>query len=273
MQFLNTVICYNNSDEVIRYIQGLLANRPNELTFSVVINSGSEKDKFALNHYSQELSDGKVFVFDPGSNLGYMNGLLYGYREYIKHYPQPDYIIFSNTDIVIPDTMFFERFEAKQYGGEVGCVGPSIYVKSRNAYDNPVCVERRSLQDINRLIKILSIPVLRGVYVNLADFKGRMTRKAKESSKYVYEVHGCFFIISNAFASCLAQKDYGALLYSEEAYVAENIRKYGFKTFYDADLEVIHLEHSVTKGLKGERIAKHIRSSMMLIREEYYLNE
>ncbi|MBR4341491.1 MAG: glycosyltransferase [Lachnospiraceae bacterium] len=270
MKFLNSIICYNNSDEVVRFIEKMLKIKKEDLSFAVVVNAGTIKDKRALEKLSVREGRAKVSVYIPKKNLGYLNGLLYGYKHFIKEHFEPDYVIFSNTDIEIPDKDFFDKFEARNYSENIGCIGPSVFVRERNAYDNPICDDRRPVEEIDRLVRILSIPVIRGLYVNLSDYKGRITRRNKTESRFVYEVHGCYFILSNRFARVLARKKYGALMYSEEAYIAENIRKYGFKTFYDSDLEVVHLEHSVTKGLKGEGIAKHIRSSMKMIREEFY---
>lgn len=273
MKFLNVIICYNNSKEVVKYIQSVLTLRAKDIFFSVVINAGICEDFDRLKDFSECSKYKNVNIFVPRNNLGYLNGLLYGYRQFVALHDTPDYVIFSNTDIEIRDANFFDKIEQKKYSSDIGCIGPSIYVREREVYDNPVCDNRRPLSEINKLVKILSIPFIRGLYVNLSDFKTRFTKKKKTNSRFVYEVHGCFFILSNTFASLLAQKEYGALMYSEEAYVAEKIREFGYKVYYDSDLEVIHLEHSVTKGLKGEKIAKHICDSMKIIRKEFYTDE
>lgn len=267
---LNTIICYNNSEEVIRYISSILEREKERISFSVVINKGTDKDLEELRRVSESLYPGKVFIYDPGKNLGYLNGMLYGYREYIKMHSRPDFIIMSNTDIEIPDIGIYQYLEEKYSNTTIGCIGPSIYVKHRNVYDNPVCKERRTKREVDKIIHIMSIPVLRGVYVNLSDIKNRFSRKEKTKSGYVYEVHGCFFVLTQPFIRTIEDVDYGALMYSEEAYISESIIKNGFKTYYDSEIEVIHLEHTVTKGLKGEGIAKHILKSMKVIKETFY---
>lgn len=271
MKILNTIICYNNANEVVTYIKSMMEIEREHLVFAITINAGSQNDRDILEEYSLQENCSKINIYDPGENLGYLNGMLYGYNKYINENDPPDLVIMSNTDIQITDKDFFSKIEKSQYSKEIGCIGPSVYVPFRKTYENPVNISRTPKSKINRLIAIMSIPLVRGAYVRLSDVKGRITKRHKaEYSGYVYEVHGCYFILTNIFLKKINEKPYGALLYSEEAYIAENIIKYGFRTYYDANIEVEHLEHSVTGGLKSERIAKHIKETMQLIRSTFY---
>ena len=83
--------------------------------------------------------------------------------------------------------------------------------------------------------------------------KAKLVHKKKTESRYVYEVHGSFFILKGEFAEYLKSKQFGAFIYCEEAFLAENVYHNGKKIFYDSEIEIIHLEHSVTGLMKVKK--------------------
>jgi len=74
-------------------------------------------------------------------------------------------------------------------------------------------------------------------------------------------------------ATILDDRKFKALLYSEEAYIAELIREYNKKTYYDSNIEVIHNESAVTGKLANKKKAKYIADSLKVIRDEFYIND
>lgn len=270
-EIINIVICYNNADEVIQYHQEIVNCQEGvSVGYIVVIN----KETNEKVHQIKEYSKGKnVYIYNPQKNLGYMNGLIYGYRKFREDTGEiPLYVIMSNTDIKFVHNKFFVVLQKKEYDDDVWCVGPSILVYEHGSYDNPVSIERYTSNYIKTLIRRFSTPLFREVYVILAFLKPRWVKKRREiKSRKVYEVHGCFFILTGEFAEHLKRKEYGALLYSEETFVAENVYIMNKVEYYDADLEIVHLEHSATSKLKPRQRAKHMEKSMKWIYNKYFL--
>lgn len=268
---INIVICYNNADEVIKYYNELLSlHRGCETGYVVVINSASKSEIENLNSF--EKCNEHVYVFNPNKNLGYINGLLYGYREYNnKTGFIPKYIIMSNTDIEFQDKEFLDKLLNKEYESDVACIGPSVLVSELNSYCNPVSEDRYSLKQINKYIRIFSTPILREAYVTAGFIKPKFIKYKKDLfSRNVYSVHGCFFILTSKYVEYLKNIEYGVLLYSEEIFVSENAYLIDMRTYYDSDLEVIHLEHSTTKKLNPTRRAHYFAESMRWIKDAYY---
>ena len=270
MDIVNIVICYNNAQEVVSYADGFFGLLQSDRAFLViVINAAKEEDIVVLERV--RTSHQNVAVFDPKRNLGYMNGLLFGYREFSKQYKKiPRYVIMSNTDIEFSDCGFLEKLLSKKYSAEIGCIGPSVFTKYTSNYDNPVADRRRSRSEIDRLIRRFSTPAVNWMYVYLSSVKARYKRSIKTDSRFVYEVHGCFFILTGEFAETIKSDSYGALMYSEETYISELILQQGKKEYYDADLEVIHAEHTATELLGNAGIADHLSKSMKYIRDRFY---
>lgn len=269
-KIVNVIICYYNGEEVVKYIDSMKNHELIEnVCFVVTVNAARDCDYEIINDY---ITSGQmnVIIYNPNKNLGYMNGLIQGYRFYREKYSAPEYVVMSNTDIEIPDKYYYKRLLEKEYDNSVACIGPSIFVPEKKTYDNPVATERRTLHEMNRIISRFSIPVIGGLYVYLSTVKGYIFKNKKNDSKFVYEVHGCYFILTKIFAEMLKDKTYGVLMYSEEAYISELIYKANMKTYYDSHIEVIHQEHSTTKFVKCSRIAKYIKESMQYIRDEFY---
>ena len=240
-----------------------------KVCFVIVVNSWADTDKTIINNFISASSI-SVILFQPNKNLGYMNGLIHGYRYYRDIYGIPKYVVMSNTDIEIPDREYYSRLLNMEYGADVGCIGPSVYVKEKNTYDNPVCEERRTKKEVDKIIKIFSNPYLGGTYYYLSTLKGHFIKSKKTGSRFVYEVHGCYFILTGIFAEKIKDLEYGVLLYSEESYIAELVYKFGMKAYFDSTIEVVHLEHSTTKFIKCSKISKYMHESMTYIRDEFY---
>lgn len=262
---LNTIIYYDNYDEVLNYINDVIQIN-SDIFISIVVN----KNTCTKNDLNGLILNNNIYIFDPKQNLGYMNGMIYGYYEFKnKTGIYPDYVLMSNTDIKY-NKDFFSILNQKNYSEDIWCIGPSIFSKCRSSFDNPVLYERLSKSQLISKINFLSIPFIGAFYVKLSDMKAKLKKRPESNSSIVYQVHGSCFIIRNVFANLLCENKYGMLLYSEESFISEEVRKHGKTTFYDCDLKIIHYDHSVTKKIKKSKIAKLNATSMKYIMEKYY---
>ena len=271
-EIINIVICYNNVSEVIEYYKEILSlEEGSKVGYVVVINSSTEEEANKLVSFGQE--NEHVYVYNPGKNLGYMNGLLHGYRGYREQTGLlPKYVIMSNTDIAFQDKEFATKLANKNYDCNVASIGPSVLVSELYSYDNPVSDDRYTLKQINKLIRIFSTPIIRELYVTASFIKPKFIKRKKDlNSRNVYEIHGCFFVLTGKYAEYLKDQKFGVLLYTEETFVAENAYRNKLITFYDADLEIVHKEHSTTSKLKPTKRAKLMAESMTWIRDTYFI--
>lgn len=269
-RLLNSIICYNNSAEIVEYVKKLAKlNKSDLIAVSVVINDDST-NKSELEAQLKDLGV-EFLVTKPAKNLGYLNGMVEGVKQYLLEYPNTiKWIIMSNTDITYPDANFIDKFFSKIYENDVWCVGPSVFVPHKNAFDNPVCIERRSLFNVNKIIIVHSIPFLRIIYQWASCLKTKLVKTEECESGYVYEVHGCYFIINIELYKKIVENPYKSFMYSEEAFIAETVYHNNKRIYFDSNLKVEHNEHSVTSTLKLAKISKLIASSMKDIKREFY---
>ena len=269
---VNIVICYSNENEVIAYANALSEQTvANNITLVIVINRKGNYDFYKFKNKLDEINL-EILVYNPNENLGYMNGLIYGYKLYSdKNENVPIWVVMCNTDIEFTDTKFFESFSKNSYDDEIWCVAPSIYSPSKRSYENPQYINRYTIHDLNRRINIFKRPNLAYIYIKLAKIKAIFLKKSKKKSQHVYSAHGCFFIIRGAYAEILKYKKYKALMYSEEAFIAENILVCGKKCYYDSSIEVFHNESSVTGKLDNNKKAEYLADSLIAIRDEFFI--
>ncbi|WP_342473084.1 hypothetical protein MHH70_08575 [Metasolibacillus sp. FSL H7-0170] len=267
-----TVINYANEQEVIEYAKMLTKQTIAEnLRLVVVNNKSTENVEFNLEDELSKINL-NIKVYIPDENLGYLNGCFYGYEKFLECEIKSDikWSVVSNTDILIEDEKFFEKLYVNKYSEDIWCIAPSIYSPTTQTFQNPQYLERHSLEKLNRIIKIHSNKYFAYVYAKLATFKARNKNTLEKESQFVYSAHGCFFILNPKFMKSLSTEKYGAFLYSEEAFIAESIRKHNKKCFYDNCLKLIHFENSVTGLLGVEKRAKYIKESLQYIVNEFY---
>lgn len=271
MRILNLVILYDNENEVIKYAEQLSKQSIyRDIALIIVVNKlgKTQIEKFELKLKNIPL---QFTVFVPDGNLGYLNGVIYGYNQFCQIANlMPEWIVVSNTDIEFANNSFFEDFINTNYEDDVWCVAPSVYSPKKNSYDNPGYINRCDKESIDRLIFIHERPLLAYLYAKASKVKGMFLRNKKKESQYIYSGKGCFFILKNEMAEKLKGKKYGALMYSEESYIAEIIRNNNKKIYYDSRIEVIHNENTVTGKLEVGKKAKYIADSLKFIRDEFY---
>lgn len=265
---LNCIIYYDNYQEVSEYIIQLEQQSLNsKIKLSITVNKDTNRQAYLLKSSLIEIE-----LNDPKDNIGYLNGLFYGFEKNIHDSDFFKWIVFSNTDIEIEDTKFFEKLLSTNYSEDTFCVAPSVYEKNNKVYENPQYYERYSAKSLKKRIFIFSQPVISKYYMKAAIYKSKIAKKEKKKSSFVYSAHGSYFMLKPKFLNEINRK-YMSLLYSEEAFIAEEIRLSGGKIFYDNNIEVVHNESQTTSKLGNKRKSKLIADSLSKIYDMYFREE
>lgn len=270
-RILVSVINYANEEEVIEYARGLAKQvGAEEILLSITANKWSDLGRQYLEEGLAEVPL-DIVVYDPGENLGYLNGTVFGYRQ-LRDKPgfAPKWIAVSNTDITFLQEDFCQQLMGRQYDRTIGCIAPSVYVPSTGAFENPRYLRRFTAQGIQKRIRIFSSPILSTVQQKLGSIKAGLSRGTEKPSQYVYLAHGCCFFITPEVADAMCETPFGSLLYAEEAYVAEMGISVGKRAFYDESLKLQHNENAVTGKLGNQRRAGMYVDSLSLILRQFY---
>lgn len=270
-RILVSVINFANEEEVVAFAQHLAKQTiVKEILLAVTANKWTEEKRQWLYEMLDSLKIDAI-VCDPGKNLGYLNGCLASYELLRKKMTlQLKWVMISNTDIEFASEDFFEILLEQEYSDDVGCIAPNVYVPSTGAYENPRYTKRFTKHEIQKRIKVFSSPMILGVYQRLGTLKAGRMRGEQKESQYVYLAHGCCFAVSVELANALCDVPYSALLYSEEAYVAEMAIQVGKRVYYDKCLKLYHHENAVTGKLKNEQRSKMFADSLSMIVKQFY---
>ena len=201
MKILNTVVFYENREEVENYISEVAVIADDMVDIALVVNSDkqSQAGKMETDLRSKGINCFKVIDYED--NVGYLNAMLKTVKQIdIRSY---DYIILSNTDIQYDTKEFFHQLAAKKYPADVGCIAPSVFAAQSNSYSNPHYLER------------IPNPRLGEWYLKLSGLKAGKTRKEKKHSCFVYSPHGCYMIFTGEFIKRIYGYEYGVKMYSE----------------------------------------------------------
>lgn len=270
-RILVSVINYANEDEVVAFARHLAKQTlAKDILLAVTSNKWTEDKRQWLTEMLNDVNM-DIMMRDPGKNLGYLNGCLAPYEVLRKSTVlNLEWVMISNTDIEFAHEDFFEKLLAHSYAKDVGCIAPNVYVPTTGAYENPRYSRRFTKQSLEKRVKIFSSPILSGAYQRLSTLKAEHSRGGEQESQYAYLAHGCCFAISVELANALCDVPYSALLYSEEAYVAEMAIQIGKRVFYDQSLKLYHHENAVTGKLRNDQRSRMFADSLAMIAKQFY---
>lgn len=264
---VNIVICYANEDEVIQYARQLEKQSiGNQVILAVVVN----KEKKGINYLESGLADVDIQyeIVCPDDNLGYLNGLIYGFKRCSL---KTRWYILSNTDIQIPNNRFLETFVSKYLDEQQKwVVGPSVYVPLKKTYSNPYLITRPS--SYYYISKNLGM-----TFPHLYDYLFKLKSKFRNSgdvksnsSAQVYAVHGSYMFIRDELLKVVSERDKWELLYDEEQYIAEIALSNKKEVYYDELLLVQHMEGTSTGKVDVSNRYKMMKKSNKRILKEFY---
>jgi len=258
-----TVICYNNENEVLDFAKNLSRQSLiDHIQLLVTCNLCNDIKDFR-NKLTQIIPS--VMVFDPGKNLGYLPGCLYGIEKSQGNY---SWVMISNTDISFPQENYFEIALAG-ISDEIWCIGPCIKLAKSGECQNPFLIKRPSKARINLWCLIYSCYSFFRVYFMLHSMKKEKIVKDL-CSQIVYAVHGsCFFLKKDCVSKIIGEK-IKIFMYGEELLVAELVRECEKKCWVNLNAVVLHNENRVTSKIGSKKKQFWFNQSFSYLKERFF---
>jgi len=268
MKCLNTIVFYDNREEVEKYIMEVNTISNGMVDIILVVNSDKENIVQTMKE-DLKLQGVKCFqIVNYGENVGYLNTMLKTIKcRDVECY---DYVILSNTDISYETIDFFEKLCANDYSSDIGCIAPSVFVPVENWYSNPHYLYRIPKRKIEKLSNLFSVPQLAKIYLKLSEVKSKAKKTDKKPSCFVYSPHGCYMIFTKEFIKLIRGYEYGVKLYSEESAIGELLLRHGLKCFYDETIQVRHLVSTTTGKMNYKHRFAAWKESLDYILKEFY---
>lgn len=263
------LVNYFNEEEVIDFILNQLARQELNGLRIVVVDNGS-RDSNLLD--SELRKDKRVKVLFPGKNLGYLGAAAFALNEFLKSNPYPDFVVLSNADLKFENSRcLINLIECSPMEADI--VGPNL-ISSRNySHLNPFYNERIQKGKLKFLITVFSFYPLYILYQCLALSSGLLNDKNGASfagSRYVYAIHGAMMVFRKSYFEKGGNLSFGSFLFGEELYVAELARRHEMKIFYNAEVKLIHHQHSTTGAFKKPLYVIWMRNSLAYILKTFF---
>lgn len=278
------ILCvhYKNEQDVLTYI-GELSKQTihNEICVIVTDNSGELiENEFVRKCKNFPIT---VFLYKPGSNLGYYGAAAWALDKYLEDYRFPDWIVVSNTDILLPDPKLFDQVKTKYSKNAPAVITPRITTQDgmlRNEHTVSRPSHMKSLI-YRRIVDFYVLALLHHfisflrlrykIYVSANKMKTDNSQGAISSeTRVVYAPAGSFTIFSKNYFKSNGSLEYGAFLYGEEAFVAETVKENNEKVIYDPQLHVIHAGYATTNFFKAPKILNYKRDAVRFLYDRYF---
>lgn len=244
----------------------------------VIVDNHSMNDSF--NYLKAYFSD-KAFVtvLETEENLGFARGNNVGY-EYAKKVLNADFIICSNSDVLIFENGMIEKIKKIYLQSHFDVLGPMILSGDGKFTSNPMRLASYSEKDVEEVIrgfkhtlfyKKYKIKPLYDCYKKLCS---RGKRKGKVDFKIYFSphadvtLHGCFLIFSPEFITKFDGFDDRTFMYMEEDILHRMVKNHNGLMLYSPEIRVYHME-GTSAGLAGEssifRLQNSLKSAQVLL--------
>lgn len=239
-----------------------------DLQVVVVDNKSPNESYFKI----KKAFDGeeKVLVVQTDSNLGFANGNNYGYSELVKLF-MPDYVIFSNSDIVLKNDRLFDWIIRMDEQNQFGVLGPSVYSLRGKFHQNPNVNRNTNLrwnkEQLNKMrMKKFAFTIFADFPFLFSIVQGLRKEKTKQVDWGDYTklttnqtLHGSFLIMSQRYLSkYITPFDTGTFLYMEEDILKLRCLKKNIKMVYSPDYEVNHKQAVSTVRVNNSEIKRKL---------------
>lgn len=253
------VICINfhNEEQTIAFVQQLVTlDSPSTCRVIVASNNvhgnGNEVLAEAL------VNNLEVTVVYWRRNLGYFGAAALAFDGYRSTHELPDWVVVSNTDLLIGTESFAEHLNRHQDTKEIGIVAPSITSTVTGVDQNPFMEHRPTairMHVIKWMFKTWLTWALWSAAFRLKVKLRKMWRKGDGTVRGagrdlnvrpIYAPHGSFIAFSKEYFLRGGTLDHLPFLYGEEIMVAETVRKLKLTVLFDPRFRLKHMEHATT---------------------------
>ncbi len=264
-----TIFCvnYNSYDALVEYLASIdvaYRNATEQVDLSVIVaDNSTNKESINIDY----LFETKIIYSE--SNNGYFGGIEYGICNSSIVLKSCDFIIFSNVDVKVQKD-FFLLLCSEEINNDIGCIAPCIYSIQAGRDRNPKIINRPGKNKLLLQRTLYQFAFLDYIYTHI--FYNRRRRKLQHyPAGFIYAAHGSFMIFTSAFAFFLESMHYPCFLFGEEIYIAEQLKRYGLKTYYNPKLRVIDADHVSTRNLKKRLYYRYNYESINMLLKEFFV--
>ncbi len=261
---------YNNSLLTIDCVRSILTNC-NQADIIIVDNDSNQSEKDLLVNYIDSQNTNQIKCIFENRNLGYFGALNVGIGQIINSANEYDFVIIGNNDLEF-QADFFDRLSKIKVQDDIFVLAPNI-IKPNGIHQNPYCIDRvsKTRKFLYRII-YSSYSVAQFVFwlTNILKVaKSEMSRSGHEVSQYIYAGHGSCYILTSGFFKYNKLLVNLTFLMGEEFVLANQVKNTHGKIYYDADLRVLHNEHSSMGKIPSKKVYEFNRNAYNIVKNYF----
>ena len=280
-RFSFVILNYHTSHDSIKCIQSILKLSFDGINISVIIvDNGSSKEELALLYdFCNKVKKIKSIILEMHENVGFSKANNAGYK-YAKDNEAPDFIVISNSDIIIEQKDFINQIYRLYEIEQFSVLGPDVYVPRKKLHQSPVlgrkvadrifveseikrCKEKIRLLEEKRsqgkksaIIDGRTLPIAKNIIKNAAMKVLHKGYTRQYTGEYL---HGAFIICSSRFIEkydkCFEPE---VFLYGEEDLLLHKCLMNGDIVLYSPEIKVLHYSGGTSFGKPDTSIEKQI---------------
>jgi len=275
------VICINYHDEsnTVRFVKELLEQQGSEFIKILIADTSERTVPHSSLTFLQD-NDNRVLVLTVGKNIGYLGAAHWSLCQYLENNELPEWIIISNTDLIISGDDLFLKLFSFQTENEPAIIAPSITSTKTYMDQNPCIIVKP------RRIKLVIHNILLKKYFIYSLFQYLYTIKQMINSKIyklilaryhnkwtmtnIYAAHGSFIVLPKEYFLRGGTLDYKPFLFGEEYFIAEMARFISMTILYKPSLKLFHHEHRTTGNSLNKVKWKYLVEAYQYCLENYF---
>lgn len=264
---------YNNSHFTVDAVRSLVASSDgsHELRIVVVDNLSTPEHRTTLRALVAEFSCVDLVLNDE--NVGYFPGLNCGIRHMRSSYPDFQYLIIGNNDLVFAPSFCTQVDESRSLLDSHAVVSPDIITLDGD-HQNPHVI--RTISKMREFVYDLyySNYRLAQLILWLARKSKRLTDRSDElyykKAQFIYQGHGSCYLIGPKFFSHFDELWAPTFLMGEEYFLSKQLSDSGMQVYYNPTIQVTHCWHGSLQSIPSRKLWQIAREAHLVYRK--YIN-
>lgn len=210
---------------------------------------------------------------DSGANLGFFGGARAALAHYLAHNPQPDWVLICNVDIRFSDPQFAVKLLEID---RAMVVAPQIQrehrlgIRSKLLFENPLKPTRPSDAWLAQRLWLCQHYGLYRVYDAIRAWQQRFAVPIVCAAGEIYAPFGALLCLHRSYFEAGATLDHPAFLFTEELFVAEEVRRAGGTVLFAPHIGARHLGSNSMRHVPSRRQADWAAQSLAAVQAHYF---
>jgi len=244
---------FNNSAFTRSAIESICSSDVKD-PYIIVVDNASEAESVAELIQIEKDFPGLSLILSK-ENVGYFSGLNMGINFSRKSFPDIDFWVIGNNDLVFSEDFAQSLAECSAVLDKYPVVSPNIRMLDGTP-QNPhvisaISKKREFVYDLYH-----SSYILAGLIVRVAKLTHRFTDRKDEQqyavAQEIYQGYGACYILGPKFFEHFSELWAPTFLMYEEFFLSKQLEGKGFKTYYEPRIMVTHHCHASTGTLPGK---------------------